>query len=229
MARSRNIKPSFFTNDKLAEVDPLGRLLFAGLWTLADRRGRLEDRPKKIKAEILPYDSCDSNSLLNELVSGGFIVRYEANGTRFIQIVAFEKHQNPHVKEAESTIPAPGEHGASTGKTGTSHADSLNLIPDSPKQKPIASRDSRVPQVAWSEAGFQIPPLVKLGFNSAYPAADIDGEIAKAHAWVLANPKNRKSNWGRFLNSWLQKAQDKAPRVSGESDWRKDPRFVGAV
>jgi hypothetical protein len=48
MARSRNIKPGFFTNDELAECHPLGRLLFAGLWTIADKRG-LDDRPKKLK------------------------------------------------------------------------------------------------------------------------------------------------------------------------------------
>jgi hypothetical protein len=59
MARARNIKPGFFANDVLAEIDPLGRLLFAGLWTIADREGRLEDRIKKIKAQILPYDDCD--------------------------------------------------------------------------------------------------------------------------------------------------------------------------
>jgi hypothetical protein len=49
MARSRNIKPGFFTNDELAECHPLGRLLFAGLWTIADKEGRLDDRPKKLK------------------------------------------------------------------------------------------------------------------------------------------------------------------------------------
>jgi len=48
MARSRNIKPGFFRNEMLAECSPLARLLFAGLWCLADRFGRLEDRPKRI-------------------------------------------------------------------------------------------------------------------------------------------------------------------------------------
>ena len=49
MARARNIKPAFFDNDELAENEPLGRLLFIGLWTLADyqdaagRRGDYRD------------------------------------------------------------------------------------------------------------------------------------------------------------------------------------------
>ena len=74
MARSRNIKPGFFLNDVLSEIEPLGRLLFAGLWTIADKAGRLRDSPKKIKACILPYDDCDVNNLLNELWKRKFIL-----------------------------------------------------------------------------------------------------------------------------------------------------------
>ncbi|MCH5584586.1 hypothetical protein MK805_06335 [Shimazuella sp. AN120528] len=114
MARSRNIKPGFFLNDLLAEVDPLGRLLFAGLWTIADREGRMEDRPKRIKAEILPYDNCDVVELLDELNNRNFIMRYQVDGGKYIQITGWHKHQNPHVKEKASTIPAPDLSNAST-------------------------------------------------------------------------------------------------------------------
>jgi hypothetical protein len=142
MARARNIKPGFFINDELAEIEPLGRLLFAGLWCLADREGRLEDRPKRIKAEVLPYDDCDVDKLLNDLQDRGFIVRYEVDGNQYIQVINFKKHQNPHVKEADSIIPppptdepVPEKHSASTVQAPKQHsenpADSLNLIPDS--------------------------------------------------------------------------------------------------
>lgn len=107
MARARNIKPGFFLNDDLAEIEPLGRLLFAGLWTIADREGRLEDRPKKIKAAALPYDNCNVDMLLQSLYDRGFIIRYEIDGHKYIAIANWHKHQNPHVKEAPSDIPAP--------------------------------------------------------------------------------------------------------------------------
>ena len=105
--RARNIKPGFFKNDTLAELDFAGRLLFIGLWGLADREGRLEDRPKKIKAEIFPYDDVAVDSFLGELAKRNFIIRYEVEGECYIQIVHFDKHQNPHPREAPSTIPAP--------------------------------------------------------------------------------------------------------------------------
>lgn len=112
--RARTIKPGFFKNEELAEISPLGRILFAGIWCMADREGRLEDRPKRIKAEVLPYDDCSVNSILDELQARDFILRYSENGETFIQITNFRKHQHCHVREPESTIPAPGLHQSST-------------------------------------------------------------------------------------------------------------------
>lgn len=106
MPRARNIKPGFFTNDALGETDALARLLFIGLWCHADRAGRVEYRPKKFKVEILPYDSADVEKLINQLC-GEFLTMYEVNGTRYLQINNFNKHQNPHIKEASSIIPPP--------------------------------------------------------------------------------------------------------------------------
>ena len=107
MARARNIKPGFFKNEFLADMPCEARLLFIGLWTLADREGRLEDRPKRIKAELFAFDSFDVDSMLNLLQRDKFVLRYEAGGVRFIQIENFVKHQDPHYKEKASEIPAP--------------------------------------------------------------------------------------------------------------------------
>lgn len=107
MARARSIKPSIMANEELAELEPMARLLFIYLWMLADREGRLEDRPKRIAAQALPYDRhADVGAMLDELHKAGFIVRYEAQGTACIQIAAFSKHQTPHVREAASSLPS---------------------------------------------------------------------------------------------------------------------------
>jgi len=107
MARARNIKPSFFFNDELIELCFAARLLFIGLWTLADREGYLEDRPKKIKMSLFPADSIDIDALLDDLTGAGFLERYTAEGAKYIHICKFDKHQNPHYKEAQSVIPKP--------------------------------------------------------------------------------------------------------------------------
>ncbi len=103
--RARNIKPGFYKNEELADCSMAARLLAPGLWMMADRAGRLEDRPKRIKGEIFPYDDIDVNSLLDELVSHNHIQRYEVGGKRFIQIQKFSEHQKPHQNETASTFP----------------------------------------------------------------------------------------------------------------------------
>jgi len=217
MARARNIKPGFFTNDLLAECQPLARILFQGLWCHADREGRIEDRPKKFKAEILPYDQCDADLLLTELESSGFIVRYESSGKRYLQVVNFSKHQNPHIKEPESTIPAPCKSGASTAQApdenGSSPADSLlpitsSLNPDSLTKKESASTT----QPTSTASGRVCARLRKAGIQGVNPSnpkllalltagipenefgdlADEPGARGKSLAWILAAIEGRR-------------------------------------
>ena len=106
MARSRNIKPGFFQNEDLQELDFATRLFFIGLWTEADKEGRLEDRPKKLKNALFPADDVEVEQMLGGLAAYGFISRYERAGKKIIQIVKWAKHQNPHRREAPSTLPA---------------------------------------------------------------------------------------------------------------------------
>ena len=104
--RARDIKPGFFKNDQLAECSMAARLLFPGLWMLADREGRIENRPRKIKAEIFPFDDLDVADLLSELEKAGLVRLYEVNGTSLIWIPQFRRHQNPHKNEKMSELPA---------------------------------------------------------------------------------------------------------------------------
>jgi hypothetical protein len=135
MARARNLKPALFKNEILGVADPMLTLLFEGLWLLADREGRLEDRVLRIKAELFPYrEGIDVNSMLNWLNKNGFIVRYTAGDSSFIQIENFVKHQNPHKNEVESEIPCVSDGCVSsvliasdTDFIGTAPADSLSL------------------------------------------------------------------------------------------------------
>jgi|GEM_PF-400172 len=105
MARARNIKPGFFRNADLVELSAETRLLFIGLWTLADREGRLEDRPRQIKMELFPADSFDVGSMLDQLQSSGFVIRYEVDSIKVLEVSNFIKHQDPHYKEKASELP----------------------------------------------------------------------------------------------------------------------------
>jgi hypothetical protein len=132
--RIRSIKPEFYKHDGLAALPPLTRILFTGLWCMADSAGRLEDRSKRIKAEVLPYDDCDIENMLRELANAGFIERYEVKNEHFIAVCAFRRHQRITGKEseAESRFPAPtGSKGASKGKRRGNNGETPEQQPES--------------------------------------------------------------------------------------------------
>lgn len=80
-----------------------------------------------------------------------------------------------------------------------------------------------------ASASFDVPAQIREGWMKAYPAVQIDTELAKAAVWVVANPKNKKSNYARFLANWFTKAQDKAPALGGNGggkNWSAKPAWV---
>lgn len=235
MARLRTIKPGFFLDEDLAECQPLARLLFAGLWTIADREGRLEDRPRRIKAAVLPYDDCDGDTLLGELAERGFIVRYEACGARYIAIPSWSRHQNPHVKETASTIPAPEEHSALPGggsdkPGGFLSLGSCLLEPEELLQPAPVDNSDPGPDPADQEHGGSIDPdqeqdlppfpvalcgaIKRAGGATALDAVLADGSDLNltARRYVLAVSELVDALLGHLPAAKLEAARDKALR-----------------
>lgn len=202
--RARNLKPALFKNDQLGTSDPLNTLIFAGLWCFADREGRMEDRPARIHAELNPYRALPSTvQALDWLCAEGFIVRYEVDGAKYIWIPKFQTHQNPHVREAQSSLPsyeeslpnqedveAQGGALPSTMQGSALHqsgpADSGSLIPDSPSLNPLNGS----PRTDSLSAD---PPAAKMRQPQAASALPSEEEVKKAIE-ALKEPKHRNFN-----------------------------------
>lgn len=193
--RARNIKPGFYKNEELAECSFPARLLFPGLWMMADRVGRMEFRPKRIKAELMPFDVEDVSLLLDELQRHGLIRVYEVNGQSYLWIPGFKKHQNPHVNEKDSVLPAHPEdpdfiqlqeqNSTSTGVVPEQHSTStgaIGLIPSSliPSSLNPESRKAEEPTRARPfldkpEPDPKAPPAAAAAFEFELP----DGQMVR--------------------------------------------------
>lgn len=132
--RARSLKPGIFENEILGAADPIYTVLFAGLWCCADKAGRLEDRPLKIKGQVFRFrDGLDIEAALAWLSENGFIFRYKSKNNKYIQVVNFDKHQHPHHTEKNSTI-TPYKGGVTVKprlSTRDTPSDSGLLNPDS--------------------------------------------------------------------------------------------------
>lgn len=228
--RTRNIKPGLFQNELLAELPFEGRLLFAGLPLLADRAGRLEDRPRRIKAALFPFDdSVAIDDLLADLAERDFITRYQVEAVAVIQITKFLSHQSPHPKEAESQLPEnpnknarPRKATASHGNSGTSRAGSSgssgSLGSSGSSSEPLtAAAEPPSPAVltfpcvgaakSWDLTEAQLAKWT----DSYRPGLDVLTECRKAQNWLDANPARRKTASGmpKFIVNWLNRAVDR--------------------
>lgn len=141
MARTRSLKPTFFTNEDLGECSPLARLFFAGLWCWADREGYVEDRPRRLRAQILPYDQADGELLVQELVDRGLVQRLTVNGEAVLWLPTFLKHQDPHPRETPSRF----AQGSPKADLGTAEDTPRSPSPTSPSCPSSPSSPSSLP------------------------------------------------------------------------------------
>lgn len=213
MARARLLKPGFFANDKLAELPAHCRLLFAGLWTLADREGRLPDRPKWIKGSLFPYENVPVEKYLNQLADTGFIVRYEhETGMGAIQVLNFLKHQTPHIREPASTIPAPVQHCASPAFSRTSPAD------------PVTVTDP-VPEAEAETVTAQAPPRP---VESA-PLHPFAIAYAKRYAERHGGRPPSPVEHGAALALEREYGADACLELAGDLGWQKHPNYMRTI
>jgi hypothetical protein len=117
VARIRTIKPEFWIDERVGECSPTTRLLFIATWNFADDNGNLERSAKQLKAQAMPYDSIDCEDLILELVRIGLLEEYSVNGSKYLHISNFEKHQKIEKKSA-ARFPLPDSSPTTTQPVG---------------------------------------------------------------------------------------------------------------
>jgi hypothetical protein len=220
MARARNIKPGFFKNADLAANGERAQLLFAGLWTIADKEGRLKDDPRWIRVEILPYSEivdADVDALLNALATGPdpFINRYEVDGRKYLQVVNWQEHQSPHHTERESRIPEPPKQQPLTnGYVTSDQPDGLESIRGNPESirgdqnEAPPSRKKFTPPTADEVAAY-----CRERGNKVQPDKFCDFYASKG--WKIG--KNAMVDWKAAVRNWEQEHRGRGSPASGSA------------
>ena len=126
MARIRSIKPEFFQSEDVASLSLRARLTWLGIWTQVDDHGRMKDNARVIKGAVWPLDdnikASHVETDLEALAEQGAILRYEVDGTRYLQVSNWTKHQ---VINRPSGAKCPPPEGDSVMAHGGLTEDSL--------------------------------------------------------------------------------------------------------
>ena len=85
-----------------------------------------------------------------------------------------------------------------------------------PKKAKEVVNDVVVGEVPCSNGVYQVLQKDINLWCSAYPDINVSGELNKLVAWLESNPKKTVSGCKRFINSWLNRAQNsvKTPRYN---------------
>lgn len=238
MARIRTIKPEFFTSEDIVALPPLSRLLYIALWCEADREGRLEWKPKTFKLRYFPADDCDIAIMCEEIVGAGLVALYEVDGKTYAEIPTFKHHQVINNRESDSQIPKKPEIDQKGQDSSRVQDASLTRESGARGEGKEGRKGTRVQgavdassQKIWLSADGvwqSVSEVQMAAWLKAYPALSLEAELSKAAAWVLANPKNKKSNYARFLTNWFSRAQDasKHVRASPSACDPSDPNYA---
>lgn len=258
MARIRTIKPEFFQHDGLIDLPRDVRLLFIGLWTVTDREGRVQDRPKRLRLTLFPGDADVTSEVINGWLwqlaehPERFIVRYEVDGERFIEVGNFTTHQRPHPKESLSEIPASdSEHATvrcreedciSREKTRQASLESEGRksrfpssivhspLSKSPLSSPDPESDARAKRRKRPESSSRTVPddfeadslTLKAGVDAGLDQEVILAELSKFRDHEFKTPH---TDWQKAARNWLRRSVE----LKQANGVRAGPRFAAEV
>lgn len=121
MARIRSVKPDFYRDEDLQDLERANpgkhtMLVFSGLWGHCDKNGNFEWNPRMLKLDILPFLDFDMAETLDALMADGFVTTYKVDGDTYGHIPTFKDHQRINGKEASEPGKYPRSDGEATEK-----------------------------------------------------------------------------------------------------------------
>lgn len=222
---NRWIKAAYCTSPRIHAVGPEARDFWVRLVVNADDHGYFHGGAQLVASACFPLqpNARKCEQLLAELSTAQLIVRYESGGKQYLAITQwYERPRSlpkypPPTGEYEQAL-AIANNGAQLKASASLHDHDHDHVHTTATTTFSAPSE----KISLDAAGWVgVSELDRDTWKAAFPAVDIDGELAKARAWVIANPAQKKSNWRRFLNGWLSRRQDKGtPRSSGQKSGR---------
>jgi hypothetical protein len=125
------------------------------------------------------------------------------------------RRQDSHRRRSRDAAASQGCDGPPSPEERRGEEKREEIQPAAPvptSKPPKASRSPAKSAISWSsDSGWQgISDADRTDWAKAYPGAVLDQELAKASAWLKANPTRAgRRNWRAFLVRWLSKCQDR--------------------
>ena len=113
MARKRMIDPGIWQSEDFGKLSNLAKIIFIGLFSLADDEGRGRANPTYLKSSLFPYNedmrSADVEKALYEISLNMSVIFYSCDGSNYYSLLSWDTFQKID-KATDSKIPAFDEN-----------------------------------------------------------------------------------------------------------------------
>lgn len=147
-----------------------------------------------------------------------FVMKQSENGSKGGR----PKNQNRKPDESQSQSQMKAKPKASDSDSDSDSESESNSLLSNAARSLAPSRDAKPSRskpkdtIAWSpEDGWQgITEADRAAWAKAYPACDIERQLAAADQWLRANPAEaRKTLWRKFFTGWMSRSQERGGDV----------------
>lgn len=236
MARIRNIKPDFWTDEKLVELETWERLLFIGLWNFADDEGYMPYSPKRIKMQIFPGDSLEVSRGVQSLISIGAVELFDSEFGQVLHVSKWSKHQkvsNPSQskyssieltplgeKPREQAIPKQETLEVSMKSTEDSRDLHKEREREREVKKNLSSKPDEFDQWYSRYPKKEAKEAARKAFAKARKSVDLKTLIDGADRYVAAT-KDKDRQFLALPATWLNAGRwaDEIPQETGQPGW----------
>ena len=231
---NRILRESICTSDTIDKLSWFEEALYYRLIVTCDDFGRFDGRTAVIKNRLFPLkDGLTLKTVetaLHGLANAGLVSFYTVEGRRFLCLPTWGKYQTQRAKV--SKYPAPDTSDESDEQSSAiickqMQADDSKCSRIRESNSLFAIRDTGIENIGTEPQAASMPPVIFLPLNDGseypvsqeqchewaglYPAVDVIQQLRQMRAWLIANPRKKKTKSGinRFIVAWLSKEQDR--------------------
>lgn len=231
---NRILRESICTSDTIDKLSWFEEALYYRLIVTCDDFGRFDGRTAVIKNRLFPLkDGLTLKTVetaLHGLANAGLVSFYTVEGRRFLCLPTWGKYQTQRAKV--SKYPAPDTADESDEQSSAiickqMQADGSKCSRIRESNSLFAIRDTGIENIGTEPQAASMPPVIFLPLNDGaeypvsqeqchewaglYPAVDVIQQLRQMRAWLIANPRKKKTKSGinRFIVTWLSKEQDR--------------------
>lgn len=156
MARKRMIDPNIWQSEDFGKLSNLAKIVFIGLFSLADDEGRGRANPVYLRTTLFPYNegmrSADIEKTLYEISSNMSVVFYSYDGNSYYSLLSWDTFQKID-RATDSKLPAFDENNENIQRlfddnsTSTRRALAPNIKEDNKNIKEKEDKGIRIVEI----------------------------------------------------------------------------------